>query len=79
VALDDARDRRVIGPLVSGDHRARDVLNTGTLDRARGPHPTRPAIQQQRDHHRHFVGRAAVAVLAIRGKESREIHLLNGI
>ena len=35
VALDKARDRRVIGLLMRGDHPARDVLHAGALDRAR--------------------------------------------
>ena len=65
VAHDEARDRGVIGPLLRGDHAARDVLHARALDRPRGPHRTRPAIQQQRHHHRRLIGRAAVTVLAI--------------
>jgi site-specific DNA recombinase len=51
VALDEPRDRGVIGPLVSGDHAARDVFDTGALDRPRKAHAARPAVQNQRQHH----------------------------
>jgi hypothetical protein len=58
-------DRRVIRPLVRGDHPAGDVLQAGALDPPRRPHPARPAIQQQRDHHRRLIGRPGATILAI--------------
>jgi hypothetical protein len=37
VTLDEARDRRVIRPLLGSDHATRDVLDTGALNRPRRP------------------------------------------
>jgi hypothetical protein len=69
----------VIGSLVSGDHPAGNVLEAGALDPSRRPHPARPAVQQQRNHHRRLVGRAAVAVLAIGRVERRRVHHADGV
>ena len=40
----EARDRRVIGRLVGGDHAERDVLATAPLDRPRRPLPDRVGV-----------------------------------
>jgi hypothetical protein len=73
MALDEAGDGGVIGVLLSGDHAACDVLHARALDRPRGPRSTRPAIEQQSDHHRRLVGRSTVTILAIRGIERRRV------
>jgi hypothetical protein len=57
VALAKARDRRVIGHLVRGDHAVGNVLDAATLDRPRGALPTRVGVEQQRDHHRRIMRR----------------------
>jgi len=75
VALDEPRDRRVIGLLLRRQHPKRDVLVTGPLDHPRRPDAARVGIEQQRDHHRRVIGRPAAAVDAIGRIERVEIHL----
>jgi hypothetical protein len=79
VTLEETGDRRVIRLLLGGDHPVGDVLFTGTLDRARRPHPTRIGVKKQRDHHRRLIGRAPVTVLAIGAIERAEIHRVDGV
>jgi hypothetical protein len=74
VALDEPRERRVIRAPMRGNHATGDVVDARPLDRPRRPCAPRPAIQQQREHHRRLIGRATVAVLAIGGIERRRIH-----
>jgi hypothetical protein len=75
----EPRDRGVVGPLLGGDHPAGHVLQAGALDCARRPHAARPAIQQQRDHHRRLIGRPPMTVLAIGGVERRRVHHPDGV
>ena len=63
VALDEPRDRRVIGPLLRRQHPERDVLLARPLDQPRRPHPARVRIEQQRHHHRRVIRRPAAPVL----------------
>jgi hypothetical protein len=65
IALTEARDRRVIGPLVGADHARGDILNAAPLDRPRGPLADRVDVEQQRHHHRRIVRRPTMAVSAI--------------
>jgi len=77
VTLDEPRDRRVIRALL-GRHDAKgDVLDAGALDDPRGTDAARVGVEQQRDHHRRLVGRAALAVDAIGRIERPQIHLLD--
>ena len=76
VTLAKARDRGVIRSLVGGDHAVGDILNTLALDHPRGALSLAVGVEQQRDHHRRLVRRAAVAVAAIGGVERQQIHLL---
>ena len=46
VALDEARDRRVIGLALRRDHPVGDVLDARPLDRPRGPRPARVRVQE---------------------------------
>src|SRR5919108_277403 len=48
MAADEARDRRVIGNQIAGDHPVGHVLATVTLDRARRPLPGRERVQDKR-------------------------------
>ena len=75
VARPEARDRRVIRDVVGADHAEGDVVATVTLYPARRAHPDRVGIDEQRDHHRRVVGRAAPAVLAISRIKRRQVHL----
>ena len=71
VALDEPRDRRVIGPLLRRHHAERDVLLARPLDLPRRPRPARVGVEQQRDHHRRVIGRPAAAVRAIGAHRTR--------
>jgi hypothetical protein len=71
----EARDRRVIGRVVGGDDAERDIVLAAPLDRARGPHTDRVAVDEQRDHHRRIVRRTTPPVVAIGRVERRQIHL----
>ena len=71
----EARDRRVIGRLVGGDHAKRDVLVAAALDRARRAHPDRVGVDEQRDHHRRIMRRPTPAVVAIARNKRRQVHL----
>jgi hypothetical protein len=77
VALDEPRDRRVIRTLLRGDDAEGDVLDARALDDPRGTNPARVGVEQQRDHHRRLVGRAALAVDPMSRIERVEIHLLD--
>jgi hypothetical protein len=77
VTLDEPRDRRVIGTLLGGDDAESDVLDARPLDHARGTDPARVGVKQQPDHHRRLVGRAALAVNAVRRVKRPQIHLLD--
>jgi hypothetical protein len=79
VALDEPCDGRVIGLVLGGDHSVGDVLNARALDRPRGPHPARVRIEQQRHHHRRFIGRPRPPVTAIGAIERAEIHRRDGV
>jgi hypothetical protein len=79
VADDEPGDRRVVGSLPGGDHAAGHVLQADALNAACRSRSARPAVQQQRDHHRRLIGRSAVAVLAIGGVERRGIHHADGV
>ncbi len=79
MAGNKARDRRVIGHPIGGDHPVGDILAT------MGLHPTRGAllggigVEQQRDHHPRLISGAAMTVLAVVGIELSQIHLLDGL
>jgi hypothetical protein len=77
VALDEPRDRRVIGTLLRGDDAEGDVLDARALDDPRGTNPARVGIEQQRDHHRRLAGRPALAVHPMSRIERVEIQLLH--
>ncbi len=79
VALDEPRDRRVIGPLLGRQDAEGDVFLTRPLDHARGPEPARVRIEQQRHHHRRVIGRPAPSVLTVGDIEPVEIHLADGV
>jgi hypothetical protein len=79
MALEEPRDRRVIRPLLGGQHPKSDVLLAGALDHARGPDPARVGVEQQRDHHRRVIGRPAAPVDAIGRIERLQIHLGHGV
>jgi hypothetical protein len=79
MALDEARDRGVIGPLLRRDHTKRDVLLTRPFDHPRGPHPARVRVKQQADHHRRVIGRPTAPITPISAIERLEIHLLDGL
>ena len=71
----EARDRRVIGRLVSGDHPERDVLAATPLDPPRRALADRVRVHDQRHHHRRIMRRPPMTVGAIRGKERGQIQL----
>jgi hypothetical protein len=50
------RNRRVIRRDVARHHTEGDALDAGALNAARGPHPARMGVEQQRHHHRRLVG-----------------------
>jgi len=77
VALDEPRDRRVIRPLLRGDDAEGDVLDARPLDDSRGSNPARVGVEQQRDHHRRLVGRAALAIDPVGRIKRPQIHLLD--
>jgi hypothetical protein len=72
VALNEPRDRGVIGPLLRRQHPERHVLLAGPLDHPRGPDPARVGVKQDGDHHRRVIGRPAAPVLAVDGVEPVE-------
>ena len=74
-----ARDRRVIGRLVGGDHPERDILAAAPLDPPRRALPDRVRVHDQRHHHRRIVRRRPVTVGAIRGKERSQIELADRV
>jgi hypothetical protein len=49
VALDEPRDRGVIGPLLRRDNAGCDVLDARALNHARGADAARVGIEQQRN------------------------------
>jgi hypothetical protein len=67
----------VIRPLLRGDDSERDVLDAAALNDPRGADPARLRVEQQRDHHRRLVGRAAAAVDARGHLKRPQIHLLD--
>jgi hypothetical protein len=77
VALDERRDRRVIGPLLRRHDPERDVLDARSLDHPRRADPPRVGVQQQRDHHRRLIGRPAAAIAAIGRRERLDVHRLD--
>src|SRR5829696_7869570 len=79
MALEEPRDRRVIRSLLRRQHAERNVLLARPLDLPRRPRPARVRVQQQRHHHRRFIGRAAAPVDAISRVEPVEVHLADGV
>ena len=79
MALDEPRDRCVIGPLLRRQDAERDILFARPLDLPRRARPTRERVKQQRDHHRRVIGRPAAAVSPVGGIEPVEVHLANSI
>jgi hypothetical protein len=79
VAGPEARDSRVIGRLVGGDHAERDIVATAPLDPPRRPLPGRVRVHEQRDHHLRVVGRRAPAIAAIGRIERLEIELRHAL
>ena len=79
VALTEARDRRVIRALVGADHPRGDILDAAPLDPPRRALPERVAVEQQRDHHRRIVRRAALTVVAIDRVERAQIERRDGV
>ena len=75
----EARDRRVIGHPVRGDHPKRDVVLAVALDPPRRALPDRVRVQQQRHHHRRLVRRTTPPISAIRGVERSQIDLADGV
>jgi hypothetical protein len=73
VALDKARARRVIGPLMRRDDPERHVFLAGPLDRARRADRARVRGEQQGHHHRRLIRRPAAPVVAVRGIERVEV------
>jgi hypothetical protein len=73
VALAEARDRRVIRPLVGADDPRGDVLDAAPLDPPRRPLAERVAVEQQRDHHRRIVRRPALTIVAVDRVERPQI------
>ena len=79
MALDEPRDRRVIGPLLRRQDAESDVFLARPLDLPRGPRPARVRVEQQRHHHRRVIRRPAAPVLPIGGIERVQIHLLDSV
>ena len=75
----EARDRRVIGDPVGGNHPERDVVLAVALDPPRRALPDRVGVQQQRHHHRRLVRRATPPVSAIGAIKRGQIELAHGI
>jgi hypothetical protein len=75
----ETRDRGVVRRLVGADDPGRDVLVATPLDRPRGPHSERIAVEQQRDHHRWIVRRPAVTVGPIGAIERPKIDLADDV
>jgi hypothetical protein len=75
----EARDRRVIGRLVGGDHAKRDVLTATPLDPPRRALPDRVRVHEQRHHHRRIVRRPAMPIGAIRGQERAQVELVDRV
>ena len=73
----ELRDRRMIRDRHRGDQLVGDVLPARPLDPPRRPVPARVRVDQQRDHHRRFVGSAPLTIRAIRPIERAEIHLID--
>jgi hypothetical protein len=74
-----ARDRRVIGHPVGRDDPERDVLLAVAFDTPRGTLADRVRVQQQRDHHRRIVRRAAPPIGAIPAVEGGQVELVDGV
>jgi hypothetical protein len=80
VADPEARDRRVIGRVVGGDHAKRDIVAAAALDRPRRAHRgSRRRSTNSATINRRIMGRATPAVVAIAGVERGQIHLANGV
>jgi hypothetical protein len=79
VALTEARDRRVIGPLVGADNARGNGLDAAPLDPPRRPLADRVAVEQQRDHHRRIVRRPALTVVAVERVERPQIERRDGV
>jgi len=79
VALDEPRDRCVIGPLLRRQDTERHVLFARPLDLPRRACPARVRVQQQRDHHRRVIRRPAAPVPPIDGIERVEVELAHGV
>jgi hypothetical protein len=77
VALDEPRDRCVVGPLLRRQHPEGDVLDARPLDNPRGTNPARVGVKQQADHHRRLVGRTTAPITPIGRIEALEVHLLD--
>lgn len=58
----EAGDRRVVGPLVRGDHAEGDVVGQLSLDPPRGALARGVGVEEKRDHHLGIVGGPAPAV-----------------
>jgi hypothetical protein len=79
VALDEPRDRRVIGPLLRRQHAERHILFARPLDLPRRARPARVRVKQQRHHHRRVIGRPAAPVPPVGGIKAVEIHLADSL
>jgi hypothetical protein len=79
VAGPKARDRRVVGDLVRGDHAVGDVLLAAALDPPRRALAGRVGVEHQGDHHRRIVGCSAPAVVAVGGVEGLQVDLIDGV
>ena len=74
MAINEPRDGGVIGALMGGDDATRDVFYARALKRARRAHTTRPAVQQQRDHHRRLIRGAPASVSAVCRIKRVDVH-----
>jgi len=79
VALDEPRDRRVIGLLLRRQHAERNVLLARPLDLPRRACPARERVEQQRHHHRRVISRPATTIEAIDRIERLQLHLRDGV
>jgi hypothetical protein len=77
VADAEPGDRHVVGELVAGQHPERDVLSAAPLDLPRGAHPGRVGVQQHAEQGPGVVGRSAVPVGPVGGKERSQVELVD--
>jgi hypothetical protein len=79
VADAESGDGHVVRGAVAGQHPEGEVLDTAPLDLPRGPHPGRIGVEEHAQQRLGVVGRVAVPVGPVGGKERAQVQLVDHV